>query len=219
MIEYQFPDYRILQFAKAPLLGHVKTRMQPALSLQASVDLHRELTLHTVNTITRAQVCPHELWVGSNLDHPFFSDLVAQSHCSLKVQGPGDLGHKMASAVRDSLSSCKGVLLVGSDCPFIDEEYLHNAVRSLDAGSDAVIGPASDGGYVLLGLNQFHSLMFENIDWGTDKVFQQTCGQFKSLGVDLEILPKLSDIDEPEDLALLENLPATSVLNQFSRTV
>ena len=219
MIEYQFPNYRILQFAKAPLLGHVKTRMQPTLSLQASVALHRALTLHTVGTITQAQVCPHELWVGSNLDHSFFSDLVAQSNCSLKLQVPGNLGYKMASAVQNSLSSCKGVVLVGSDCPFIDDEYLRSALRSLEAGSDAVVGPASDGGYVLLGLKQFHASMFTNIDWGTDKVLQQTRRQFKSLGIDLEVLTELSDIDEPADLALLQSLPATNAFNQFLSTV
>lgn len=219
MIEYSFPNYKIIQFAKAPLLGHVKTRMQPALSLQGSVDLHRSLTQHTVNTIAQAHVCPHELWVDSNLDHIFFRDLVAQSACKLKKQEAGDLGVKMASAVQSSLSSCKGLVLVGSDCPFIDEGYLRKALLSLEAGNEAVIGPANDGGYVLLGLTRYHASMFACVDWGTEKVFQQTARQFEALGIELDVLSVLSDIDEPEDLRLLKNLPRTNALNLFLDTV
>ncbi len=219
MIEYAFPNYKIVQFAKAPLLGHVKTRMQPALSLRASVDLHRILTQHTVDMIARAQACPHELWVDSNLDHLFFRGLVAQSACQLEQQVAGDLGVKMAFAVQSSLSSCKGLILVGSDCPFIDEAYLRKALLSLEAGNEAVIGPANDGGYVLLGLTRYHPSMFKDIDWGTDKVFQQTSHQFEALGIELDILPTLSDIDEPEDLALLKQLPHTNVLSLFAEAV
>jgi len=215
MNEYSFPNYKIVQFAKAPLLGHVKTRMQPALCLQGSVDLHRLLTQHTVNTIAQARVCPHELWVDSNLDHPFFKDLVAQSACSLKPQVAGDLGVKMASAVQSSLPSCKGLVLVGSDCPFIDEGYLRKALLSLEAGNEAVIGPANDGGYVLLGLTQYHASMFTGIEWGTERVFQQTVRQFEVLGIELDVLPVLSDIDEPVDLVLLKKLPRTNVLSLF----
>jgi len=215
MIECSFPDYKIVQFAKAPLLGHVKTRMQPVLSLQGSVDLHCSLTQHTVNVIAQAHLCSHELWVDSNLDHPFFRDLVAQSGCILKKQVAGDLGVKMASAVQSSLPSCAGLVLVGSDCPFIDEAYLRKALLSLKAGNEAVIGPANDGGYVLMGLTQYHAALFAGIDWGSEKVFQQTVRQFEVLGLELDVLPVLSDIDEPEDLMLLKKLPRTNVLNMF----
>ncbi|MEX2366980.1 MAG: DUF2064 domain-containing protein, partial [Pseudohongiellaceae bacterium] len=105
-------------------------------------------------------------------------------------------------------------LLIGSDCPGIDASYLHQALLLLDAGSDVVVGPADDGGYVLIGMREDRRSLFEEISWGTPAVFRQTLAKLQSAGLSFEILDSQADIDRPEDLA---RLPEFDIFPQISR--
>lgn len=105
-------------------------------------------------------------------------------------QGEGDLGERLARAAQDL-----PVLLIGADCPDMTPAHLHAAADAL-ATARAVIGPAEDGGYWLLGLAA-PANAFEDIDWGTSQVFAQTVARLDAP----VILATLADLDRPEDLA------------------
>ncbi len=205
MNRYAFPHYRLLQFAKAPRLGKVKTRLLPRLSEAACVALHCDLTREVFSRVRCAQLCPQELWVGDCPGHALFSELVAGTNVPVRQQTTGDLGRRMSVAVEETLvqPGVEGVILIGSDCPFIDASYLSDALRRLAAGATAVMGPATDGGYVLLGVKCFDVSLFEGIEWGAGRVGAQTREALTRLGWYWELLPTLSDIDRPEDLELL----------------
>ena len=199
---WTFPHYRLLQFAKAPQPGRVKTRMQPYLTAAAATQLHCELTNRVYTQLLAAELCPLELWTSSA--DPFFTEL-AQGQTPIFEQVAGDLGERMSAAVTTALSreAVQGVILVGSDCPFLDAGYLRQALEGLESGQDAVLGPATDGGYVLLALAHSNKHVFKDIDWGSERVAAQTTARLDELGWRYSRLAPLADIDRPEDLQLL----------------
>lgn len=200
---YKYPHATVLQFAKAPQSGRVKTRMAAALDRHQCLQLHLRLTAHMANCLSRAGLCPWELWVSSQPQHPFFSRLSASLSVPVHQQGEGNLGEKMRAAAEAVLARSQAVILIGSDCPFIDADYLQQALSALGEGADAVVGPASDGGYVLLGLRQVHRRLFDDIPWSTDRVWPLTRRRLRQLGWRFCELATLADIDRPEDLVLL----------------
>jgi hypothetical protein len=122
---------------------------------------------------------------------------------SLHLQQGDDLGERMARA----LSRAMPAIVMGSDCPSLTPADLREAAAALDWGVDAVLGPARDGGYVLLGLRRIDASLFEGITWGTDTVLQETRSRLRSLGWRWHELPTRFDIDRPEDLRLLSPMP------------
>jgi glycosyltransferase A (GT-A) superfamily protein (DUF2064 family) len=111
----------------------------------------------------------------------------------------------MAHAMQQVIEEHSSAVLIGSDSPPLDKEYLIAAFQKLHSGADAVIGPAEDGGYVLIGLNHFHSEIFHGIEWGSNKVYQQTKSKFILLNLDYAKLDTLWDVDRPEDLERLKS--------------
>ena len=202
---YQYPAITVLQFAKAPQLGTVKTRMAPALNAHQCLQLHQQLTTHMATSLSRAGLCPAELWVSGAIDHPFFVDLSTRLDIPIYQQVGNDLGEKMQFAAESALTRSRAIILVGSDCPFIDAAYLQQALAALDDGDDAVVGPAGDGGYVLLGLRSSHRRLFDDIPWSTEQVWPTTRERLQALGWRYRELATLADIDRPEDLALLKD--------------
>lgn len=117
-------------------------------------------------------------------------------------QATGDLGERMATASEQALTKAEQVLLIGTDCPDLSSEKLQQASASL-ACHDAVLIPAYDGGYVLLGLKQVDRQIFTGIVWSTATVAQLTRQKINALDWSLQIFEPLHDIDEPEDLQYL----------------
>ena len=112
----------------------------------------------------------------------------------------GDLGDKMRASFQRAFDrNCRRVVTIGIDCPDISVDILNDAFDALKNKSLA-IGVAADGGYYLIGLNNLFPQLFSNIDWGTDKVLQQTKAIAQQLDLDTEYLTTLSDVDRPEDL-------------------
>ncbi len=120
----------------------------------------------------------------------------------------------MYNALLLGLKSYSKVLVVGSDCPFIDEAYLQQALASLNQ-ADVVLGPALDGGYVLIGAGRVHPEWFSGVKWGSAKVLAQTRERLESTGSNWRELEALTDIDRPEDLPCwraLQNSPPQSAV-------
>jgi rSAM/selenodomain-associated transferase 1 len=120
-------------------------------------------------------------------------------------QSKGSLGERLAHSFATSFTAgMKRVIIVGSDCPFLTLEILAYGFDLLQ-NNDRVIGPAHDGGYYLIGLSKPDQLLWAGIDWGTDKVLQQTIEIARNRGLKLALLPSLADIDRPEDLQNLND--------------
>lgn len=190
----------LLIFAKAPIPGEVKTRLQPHLSPELSADFHRRLVEHCLRVASTVDEVSVELWVGS--EHVWWSEL-ARAYClDIHYQCGDSLGKRMRNAMEHALDESQHAVIVGTDCPFIDKPYIEKAFETL-AQSDVVIGPADDGGYVLLGLSQCHEPLFESVDWGTERVLEQTQNKIRRLGLSLTLLNSLMDIDRPDDFDCL----------------
>lgn len=156
-----------------------------------------------------------ELWVAGDRDSQFIQRLQQRLSLQLFSQRGKDLGERMQAAITQGLQHFAAVIVVGSDCPFIDEDYIDSAIGALQ-DSDVVIGPANDGGYVLLGLKQPHPHLFNNITWGTDKVLRETLNMLKRNRQSVALLPALPDIDRPEDLAALDRPELPEAIRRFA---
>jgi rSAM/selenodomain-associated transferase 1 len=199
-------DHIIIQFAKLPCLGKVKTRLTPNIGEQACLDLHLQLLQfthdnlkHVTQTLGGLSVLSLDRLGGdSTIEH------IAQS-TPLVVQQGDDLGARMANAIRWGLTLAKKVLIVGSDCPVLTLDYYQQALIELNHEAHVFIN-AEDGGYVLVGATQECDALFENVPWGTENVMAVTFERLGSANKKAAILGPLWDVDRIEDLNRLKQL-------------
>ena len=189
-------------FAKAPQPGFAKTRLIPALGEIGAAKLAQRLLMHTLTESLAAGVGRVELCVTPSITDPVWQTLAVPDEVQLSEQGDGDLGARMARRARRAIESGESILLIGTDCPKLDAARLRRAATALQE-SDAVLVPAADGGYVLLGLRNFHETVFTGIPWSTDTVAHETLSRMGQLGWTVQKHPVLHDIDEPVDLRWL----------------
>lgn len=198
---------QIIIFTRYPVPGKTKTRLVPVLGPKKAARIQKLMTEQVLDLArkfcsknfsgktkiiifyTGAGLKDFKAWLGNDLEY--------------KLQPPGDLGFKMGQALKMACKSgTEEVVLVGSDLPGLSQEILEQAFATL-VRSDLVLGPAEDGGYYLIGMKSFYPQLFQNIDWGTGRVFDQTIEIVKRLNLDCNILETLQDLDRPEDLKLL----------------
>ena len=187
-------------FAKAPVPGEVKTRLVPPLTNDQAAELYRRLVNHTLATATNAKLCPVELWCTPTSHHVFFEHCHTRYGVTLHSQQGDDLGIRMLHAFADALQRSKFTILIGTDCPELTHKDLASALGYLQQGFDAVLNPALDGGYVLIGLRQTAAELFTGIDWGTGAVLEETRTRLRRLGWKWLELKEKRDLDRPEDL-------------------
>ncbi len=202
----------LLVFAKAPEPHHAKTRLIPALGAESAAALHARLVEQTIETACSTQGVRVELWCTPNCTHAFFVELQQRFDIQLHEQEGIELGQRMAHALASALQTADRAVLIGSDCPELDRLYVEEAFDALRE-ADAVLGPALDGGYVLIGLRRTAPSLFEQIPWGTDRVLELTRAGLDRLGWRWIELPPLRDLDRPEDLGYFPQLqiPSTSM--------
>lgn len=192
----------LLVFAKAPVPGRVKTRLAATIGAAAAAAVYRELAATTLAHAAAARrsgaVAAIELWCDPDPDHEDFRALAALAGATLHRQPAGDLGARMAGAIADALQRHAAVLLVGTDCPLLDAAYLARAAELL-AGHDAVLGPAEDGGYVLVGATR--PLRFARVRWSSPHALADTEAEFAAAGLSWRAAATLWDVDTPSDLA------------------
>jgi rSAM/selenodomain-associated transferase 1 len=140
-----------------------------------------------------------ELCCAPNRNTTFFLECENQFPVSLSNQQGDDLGERMAFSFSLALQTNDKVIIIGTDCPTIDKNYIEQAIDALDS-VDVVIGPAADGGYVLLGLRKFSLELFSGFNWGSNTVLDQTRQVLNGLNWSFEELAIMHDIDRPEDL-------------------
>ncbi len=202
----RYPQARILVFCKPPIPGEAKTRLIPALGAAGAAALHAELARATLARAVNSGLAPVDLWAGAQPEHTFFQRLHADFECAVLMQRGDDLGARMAQALETTLADAAFAVLIGTDCPVLNENYLAQACAALANGADAVLGPAEDGGYVLIGLSRFDPAVFSGVAWGTSAVLKQTRQRLVGLAWSVTELDTLWDLDRPNDLERLRVL-------------
>ncbi|MEZ5941446.1 MAG: TIGR04282 family arsenosugar biosynthesis glycosyltransferase [Planctomycetaceae bacterium] len=193
----------LLIFAKCPDAGRCKTRLIHGFGEEGAVEVHRRLTVKTFReSHALAKLRPVDVQIHYTGDAIKELRSFAKAHCPagilIEQRGVG-LGSRLNHALVSAFESSDAAIVIGTDCPFLDSKLLLEACAALET-NQAVIGPAADGGYYLLGLRAPHPELFQNIDWGTSVVREQTVAAGAAAGLQFNHLPMLSDVDHPQDV-------------------
>ena len=185
--------HHLIIFVKNPIPGTVKTRIARTVGSEKATEVYRHL-VHYTQQLTR--YCPWEKTV-------YYADFVNHadgwSGYGKALQVGQDLGQRMANAFQDRFAAgAEKVIIIGSDCLALTEEHLFTAFQALDQ-ADVVIGPATDGGYYLLGMKMFHPSLFENMPWSQPNLRLMTEQAIQQQGLTGKQLAELTDIDEWSD--------------------
>ncbi|MCP4639273.1 MAG: DUF2064 domain-containing protein [bacterium] len=203
---------RLAVFTRYPVPGETKTRLIPALGAEGAADVQRAMTEHTVVT-ARAFREGRGVDVDIRYDNSDDAGMCEWLGTGLayRPQATGDLGDRMWDAVHAGfLDGMDRVVVIGIDAPGVTEDTLAAAFDAMN-GHDLVIGPATDGGYYLIGLSGPAPALFRGVEWGTEKVLAQTVEIASRAGLRVAQLDELSDVDRPEDLGVWEEAKAKSV--------
>ena len=213
------PEAALIVFARAPEPGRVKTRLVPLLGEKGAARLHARLVESTLRTARAAGFERIYLYCSPGIKSDFFRKMQEQFNVRLRSQGRGNLGDRMYGAFRRH--SC--AVLIGTDCPALRPADLRAAARFLREGADAVLAPAEDGGYPLIGLRRASRRLFVGVAWGGPQVLAQSRRRLRALGWRWKELRTVWDVDRPEDVArlrrsrLLRSRPISSAVRRRAR--
>ena len=183
-------------FVRNPVLGQVKTRLAKDIGDERACAIYLQLLEHTLQ-ITRGISFRKFIYYADEVSD---YDLWSVPGYTKRKQNGNDLGERMLNSFKELFEQgFNRIIIIGSDCLQIQTEHLQEAVVLLESNA-AVIGPASDGGYYLLGLTKLYPDLFVNKPWSTDQVFAKTIYDFNNLGISYALLEELSDIDDITDL-------------------
>ena len=183
-------------FVRNPVLGQVKTRLAKDIGDERARAIYLQLLQHTLE-ITRGLSFRKFIYYADEVSD---YDLWSVPGYTKRKQNGNDLGERMLNSFKELFDQgFTQIIIIGSDCLQIQTEHLQEAVVLLES-SAAVIGPASDGGYYLLGLTKLYPDLFVNKPWSTDQVFAKTIDDFNNQGISFALLEELSDIDDITDL-------------------
>ena len=184
----------LIIFVRNPVLGKVKTRIAATIGDENALAIYKHLLQYTKQIASETGVTKHI----------FYADELNQ--CDLwdgnekYLQTGDDLGDRMKNAFNCVFAKGYGkVIIIGSDCFELTPAIIDSAFDYLDE-SEIVIGPAKDGGYYLLGMSTPHPYLFDNIQWSTNRVFNETLGIMRENNLSISLLPELNDIDEAKDI-------------------
>lgn len=186
----------LLLFAKAPIPGRVKTRLQTDCSAEQAAEI-----AHLLLEASLRQACTH--WPGEvvvstwlDIDHPVLLSLCERFGVKLVEQCNGSLGDKMQDAFE---SYGLPMAIMGCDAPHVTKATLTGMHSLLQQGKSA-IAPSLDGGYYLIGLSEMLPSIFCDMPWGTSEVLGLTRERAIQAGLEIKELATLQDIDEWQDL-------------------
>ncbi|MCB0358333.1 MAG: TIGR04282 family arsenosugar biosynthesis glycosyltransferase [Bdellovibrionales bacterium] len=194
----------LLIFLRYPVPGQTKTRMHTALSPERAAAFYRCMAEHTVHSL--AALAERDIDMVLAVTPPDAVErtnawLGKEYHCF--PQSTGDLGARLSAAFSFAFASgAAKVVAIGTDCPELEAAHVREAFTALDLHK-SVLGPATDGGYYLLGLREFRSDIFDAIPWSSPRTAQVTIDRLRAAGLPPRLLAPLTDVDCPEDLARL----------------
>ena len=188
----------LLIFYRNPELGKVKNRLAATIGDERALAIYILMAAHARNMALAIPV-DRVVYYSEFIDR---EDNWLNMDFHKQLQQGNDLGEKMKNAFKESFElGYASVCIIGTDCLELTEDILQQAFESLKQ-HDTVIGPAADGGYYLLGMNKFIPEVFDNKEWSTDSVLNNTLKDFKRLKLSYHLLPTLSDVDIESDLPI-----------------
>jgi len=193
-------DSCIIVFAKAPIIGNVKTRLAIDLDESLVVNLYKNFVLDILQKIKSIKIQYKIFYDPPDTEHLMTGWLGADNKFILQ-QG-SDLGERMKNAFTAMFEdSFTRAVIIGTDFPDLPVKYILEAFAGLEK-SNAVIGPTFDGGYYLIGFNNasFLSHAFDNMPWGSNMVFKNTMALFNKINLSVHVLPRWRDVDTYHDL-------------------
>ncbi len=186
----------LIIFYRNPELGKVKTRLAKTLGDEKALAIYLKLSSHT-RAITENLAIDKVIYYSNFVDT---EDVWPNTTFQKKLQNGNDLGEKMNNAFAEGFQSgYERVCIIGTDCFELSRDIIKQAFDQLHT-NDAVIGPAKDGGYYLLGMKKPIPVLFKNKAWSSDTVATDTIQNFKDLSLSYAQLAVLTDVDEEKDL-------------------
>ena len=189
-------DFLLIIFVKNPVKGRVKTRLAITIGDDKALEIYKKMLVYTLK-ISKELDCKKAVFYSDKIDE---HDMWHKAGFDQFVQRGNDLGERMHNAFRYAFSqNFSRVVIIGSDCLELEKEMMEKAFQAL-MDNDVVLGPAKDGGYYLIGMKKLYPALFQNKQWSTSQVFQNTMKDIGRLKIRTKLLPVLSDIDEEKDL-------------------
>ena len=196
----------IVIFMKAPRPGTVKTRMTPWLSPEEAADLYCALIQDTAALASQVGEATTHIAYTPIDAQPILHGLIGNGATRWFLQQGDNLGNRLHLAFEHTFSEeMDKVVIIGSDSPLLPPGFIEQAFEALDQ-VDVVLGPATDGGYYLIGLARRPRVLacyphiFEHVDWSTEKVYDQTVGAIQQCNLSRSNLGIWGDVDQKEDL-------------------
>lgn len=194
----------ILVFARAPVAGRAKTRLIPLLGADGAARAQARLLRHSLAVAAAAAPGSLQLWCAPDTTDAELQSAAKAFDATLHVQQGRDLGARMNHGLTAALADSAQAIVIGTDCPVLSAVHLRQAATLLAQGYDAVLAPAEDGGYALIGLRRPMPGLFSGIDWGSERVLEQTRQRLKLGGLRWQELETLWDVDRPADWLRLQ---------------
>ena len=196
-------DNALIVFARDPIEGQVKTRLNPFLDPRTTCDLYTCFLADSLNTICEVESADRFAGIYPSNLSGYFEQLDSSLSITVFMQEGKDLGERMQNAFSARFQDgYERVVIIGSDSPSLPTNYIRQAFAS---ERDVVLGPSADGGYYLIGMRGKQIDVFDGIAWGGDTVLAETRAKLEAIeGASLELLPVWYDVDRPEDLKFLK---------------
>ena len=192
----------LIVFARNPELGKIKTRLAKSVGDHNALKVYLHLLEHTAHICSSLKVDKH-IYYDSFIE---LDDIFPENVFQKSIQSGDDLGFRMYNAFKDVFGQWgKKIVLIGTDCFELNASIIEDAFKALDT-NDAVVGPAKDGGYYLIGMTNLKKEFFVQKTWGGENVLLDTLIDFKKMGINYSLLHSLNDVDYKEDLGDLEKL-------------
>ncbi len=191
----------LIVFAKVPMAGRVKTRLTPELDEQEAAELYEAFLLDALDAYS-ALDADMRLYVAGGAAQ--LGALQVPQKVAIFQQSGDGLGERMARAFAETFAGgYERVTIIGTDHPTLPPAFIDYAFRSLSSPKSITIGPADDGGYYLLAMNDFMPQVFRGMSYSHPGVFEETLMRIADLGADLVVLPPWYDVDRPAQLRRL----------------
>jgi rSAM/selenodomain-associated transferase 1 len=206
--------------AKAPVPGAVKTRLVPPLTEEQAAELYHALLSDQLEHLTALEAV--DLYVAfapSDAMAPIAN--IAPAGYRYFAQRDGDLGERMNEVFAELWRrGHRSLILIGSDLPPVPLDTFHEGFEQLSTGEKRVVlGPSSDGGYYLIGMNQPVPEIFSGMTWSHNQVLAETVQRLTRLSIDFTLLPQWFDVDKVGDIARLRGVSDSAVRSAMKRTV
>lgn len=199
MKEETYMDLAIMVFVRNPIFGKVKSRLAATIGKDKALDIYKLLLAHTEKICKDIPVSKFIFYE----DFINWDDIWNNEIYEKMLQEGDDLGERMKNAFKNLFDrGFKEIIIIGSDCYDLIGNIIFEAFNILSK-KNVVIGPALDGGYYLLGMNNFMPELFDNKKWSSNTVYRDTIEQLNTLNYSYHSLVLLSDIDLEEDIKFI----------------